>query len=110
MNHTKQLAASAAGGFVLMSLAAFVPAANADVPAARADDGSTTSRPDLGFARNGGIDDVAPSPGGVPGPADTGIDTSDAVVGTLAGLAVAGGGMAAVIAIRRRHPVAHHPA
>ncbi|HET6625613.1 MAG TPA: hypothetical protein VFG63_04435 [Nocardioidaceae bacterium] len=95
-----------------MAVLGLAPTANAD-----------GQNPDLGRARNS-VEQPAPDPGRarndignyVPpadnsGPAGTDFDTSDAVVGSLAGLLVAAGGIGVVVSVRRRHETAaHHPA
>lgn len=97
MSHKKQLAGAAAGTLSCLSLIAFAPPVSAAEGA------------DLGRARND-IGNFQPGPVNDPSPTSTGFDTSDALVATVAGLLVAGGGIGAVVSTRRRHLTAHHPA
>jgi hypothetical protein len=108
MNHRNQLAGTAAGVLAAMSLLAFAPAASADGPNPDLRDGAASSAPDLGAARND-IGNVAPTPSDT-GSTSAGLDTSDALIGALAGVLVAGGGIGAVATIRRRQTFVHHPA
>ena len=94
MSHTKQLAGAAAGMISCLSLVAFAPPA------------SSAEGADLGRARN----DIGNFSPGSPDPADlanTGWETSDVVIASVAGVLIAGGGIGTAIALRRRHPAAH---
>lgn|SRR5688572_7770727 len=95
MSHTKQLAGAAAGMISCLSLVAFAPPA------------SSAEGADLGRARN----DIGNFSPGSPDPTDlanTGWDTSDVVIASVAGVLIAGGGVGAVVfATRRRHLATH---
>lgn len=95
MSHTKQLAGAAAGMISCLSLVAFAPPA------------SSAEGADLGRARN----DIGNFSPGSPDPTDlanTGWDTSDVVIASVAGALIAGGGVGAVVfATRRRHLATH---
>lgn len=109
MLHTDKLAAGAAGALTCLALVAYAPAANA-ADSAFNDVTSGLSQADAGAARNGGVDGFINERRNPAIPSSTGMDTSDVVLGSLAGIAVVGAGAAGLIVVRRRNAHIAHPA
>lgn len=99
MNRSKAMAGAAAVVLTYLTLGGLVPA-QADGPAGV----------DVGRARNDIGNGLPADPVRAPATTDSGADTGDLVIGAAAGLLVAGGGVGAAMAFRRRHQPAHHTA
>jgi len=69
---------------------------------------ASASEADPGAARDD-IGNYTPPTQPAPGVDSTGADAGDVMLGAAAGLVLVGGA-GAVIAMRRRHPLTHHPA
>jgi len=108
MNRSKALAGAAAAALTYLTLTGVAPA-HADGPSAALHDNAPAGV-DVGRARNDIGNGLPAAPVRTPASTDSGADTGDLMIGAAAGLLVAGGGVGAAIAFRRRHQPAHHTA
>jgi hypothetical protein len=107
MNNAKLLSGLAGGAIVAVSVLGLAPATQADESSGN---GGHNSAVDPGRARND-IGNYQPATDPAPlSDGGSGIDTQDIVLGSVAGLVAVVGVAGTVVSIRRRHPMAHHPA